>query len=152
MMRKYILLLILLVASPFAALAQNAGGLRGQVLDPSKAIVPGASVTLTMGKDIFTTKSGQDGMYSFHEIPSGAYSLTVDADGFARMTKSNVAIVAGQTRQLDLSVIIAVQEQNVDVTARNNGVSVNPDENGGAIVLNGGDLDALSEDPDQLQN
>src|SRR6202041_434035 len=72
--------------------------------------------------------------------------------GFARMTKSNVAIVAGQTRQLDLSVIIAVQEQNVDVTARNNGVSVNPDENGGAIVLNGGDLDALSEDPDQLQN
>ena len=152
MMRQYILLLILLVASPFAAFAQNAGGLRGQVLDPSKAIVPGASVTLTMGKDIFTTKSGQDGIYSFHEIPSGAYSLTVEADGFARLTRSNVAIAAGQTRQLDLSVIIAVQEQNVDVTARNNGVSVNPDENGGAIVLNGGDLDALSEDPDQLQN
>ena len=29
---------------------------------------------------------------------------------------------------------------------------MNPDENGGAIVLNGSDLDALSDDPDQLQN
>jgi hypothetical protein len=60
MLYKYVFSLMILVVSPFAALAQNAGGLRGQVLDPSKAIVPGASVALTMGKNFFTTKSGQD--------------------------------------------------------------------------------------------
>jgi hypothetical protein len=152
MLHRYAFLLIVLVFSPFAASAQNAGGLRGQVLDPSKAIVPGASVTLTAGKNVFTTKSGQDGVYVFHEVPSGFYTLTVDADGFARLTKSNVAIATGQTRELDVSIAIAVQQQDVSVTDRNNGVSVNPDENGGAIVLNGGDLDALSDDPDQLQN
>jgi hypothetical protein len=151
MLRRYALLLILVVI-PLTALAQNVGGLRGQVLDPSGAIVPGASLTLTTGKNVYTTKSGQDGVYSFREVPSGLYSLTVDVEGFARLTRANVSIAAGQTRQLDVTVAIAVQQQDVDVTARNNGVSVNPDENGGAIVLNGGDLDALSDDPDQLQN
>ena len=151
MLHRYAFLLILLT-SPLGALGQSSGRLRGQVLDPSKAFVPDASVTLTAGKNVYTTKSGQDGFYTFYEIPSGVYSLTVDADGFARLTKTNVAITAGQTRQLDVSVSIAVQQQDVNVTERSNGVSVNPDENGGAIVLNGSDLDALSDDPDQLQN
>lgn len=142
----------MLIMSPLAALAQSAGAIRGQVLDPSGAIVPGASLTLATGKNAYTTKSGQDGGYSFREVPPGLYSLTVDVEGFARLTRANVLIAAGQTRQLDLTVSIAVQQQNVDVTSRNNGVSVNPDENGGAIVLNGSDLDALSDDPDQLQN
>lgn len=151
MLHRYAILLIALVLSPIAVFAQ-AGALRGQVLDPSGAIVPGASVTLTGGKNAFTVKSGQDGVYSFHDVPSGVYTLTAEAEGFARLTKTNVVIPAGQTRQMNVSVTIEVQQQNVDVTARNNGVSVNPDENGGAIVLNGGDLDALSDDPDQLQN
>jgi len=151
MLHRYALLLILVV-NAFTALAQSVGGLRGKVLDPSGAIVPGASLTLTSGKNVYTTKSGQDGVYSFREVPSGVYSLTVDVDGFARLTRANISIAAGQTRQLDVAVAIAVQQQDVDVTARNNVVSVNPDENGGAIVLNGGDLDALSDDPDQLQN
>ena len=152
MLYRAILLLMILVANPFTALAQIAGGLRGQVLDPSKAVVPGASLTLTAGANVYTTKSGQDGVYTFHEIPPGVYSLTVDSDGFARLTKSNITIAPTQTRQLDLTVTIAVQQQDVNVTDRSPGVSVNPDENGGAIVLNGGDLDALSDDPDQLQN
>lgn len=152
MLLRYVFFLLILIVSPLAALAQSVGAVHGQVLDPSGAIVPGASLTLTTGKNVYTTKSGQDGAYSFHEIPPGLYSLTVDVEGFARLTRANVVIAAGQTRQLDVTVTIATQQQNVDVTSRNNGVSVNPDENGGAIVLNGSDLDALSDDPDQLQN
>jgi hypothetical protein len=152
MLHRYFFLLILLAAGPFTASAQSSGGLRGQVLDPSKAIVPGATVTLAAGKNVFTTKSGQDGTYNFHDVTPGLYSLTVDVEGFAQLTKNNISIVAGQVRQLDVSVAIAVQQQDVNVTDRSSGVSVNPDENGGAIVLNGNDLDALSDDPDQLQN
>ena len=143
---------MILVARPFNVFAQSAGGLHGQVLDPSKAVVPGATLTLTAGTNVYTTKSSQDGAYTFHEVPAGVYSLTVDADGFGRLTKSNLVIASAQTRQLDVTVAIAVQQQDVNVTDRSSGVSVNPDENGGAIVLNGGDLDALSDDPDQLQN
>jgi hypothetical protein len=150
--RSLFLWLTLLFVSTGAAVGQNVGGLRGQVLDPSGATVPGSTVALTAGKNVYTTKSGQDGIYTFHEIPSGLYALTVSADGFATSTRNNVPIVAGQTRQMDVSIKIAEQQQDVTVTERTNGVSVNPDENGGAIVLNGSDLDALSDDPDQLQN
>jgi len=150
--RSLFLWLTLLFASSVAAAGQSFGGLRGQVLDPSGAIVPGSTVALTAGKNVYTTKSGQDGVYALHEIPSSLYTLTVSADGFATSTRNNVQIVAGQTRQMDISIKIAEQQQDVTVTERTNGVSVNPDENGGAIVLNGSDLDALSDDPDQLQN
>jgi Carboxypeptidase regulatory-like domain len=144
--------LTLLFVITVSAEGQTVGGLRGQVLDPSGATVPGSSVALTAGKNVYTTKSGQDGIYTFREVPSGLYTLTVSADGFATSTRNNVPIVAGQTRQMDVSIKIAEQQQDVTVTERTNGVSVNPDENGGAIVLNGSDLDALSDDPDQLQN
>ncbi len=153
MLYRYVFLwLILLFASTVAAVGQNVGGLRGQVLDPSGAIVPGASASLAAGKNVYTTKSGQDGAYNFREISPGIYTLTVTADGFATSTRNNVSIVAGQARQMDVSIKIAEQQQDVTVTEKTNGVSVNPDENGGAIVLNGSDLDALSDDPDQLQN
>jgi hypothetical protein len=152
MLHRYIISLFLVLASCTSGLAQSAGALHGQVLDPSGAIVPGASITLAAGKNAFTTKSSADGSYSFHDLPPGNYSLTVDAEGFAPLTRSNVVVAAGQTRQMDLSIKIAVQQQDVTVTGKNTGVSVNPDENGGAIVLNGSDLDALSDDPDQLQN
>ncbi len=58
MLHRYVLLLLLVVASSLTGLAQSVGALRGQVVDPSGAIVPGASITLTAGKNAFTTKSG----------------------------------------------------------------------------------------------
>lgn len=135
-----------------AAIAQSTGGLRGQVLDPSGAVIPGASVILTQGSNVFTTKSGQDGVYTFHSVSTGIYTVTVDAEGFAHFAKSDVVIAADQVRQLNLPLVIAVKQEDIQVTAQVTGVSVNPEENAGAIVLSGKDLDALSDDPDQLQN
>jgi hypothetical protein len=149
---RVFLLLVMMLTLHSSAIAQNAGNLHGQVTDPSGFVVPGASITLTRGKNVFTTKSGQDGTYTFHEVPSGSYTVTVDAEGFGRLTKSDVVVVAGQARQLNLSLSIAVQQQDIQVTAQANAVSVNPEENAGAIVLTGKDLDALSDDPNQLQN
>ena len=119
MLHRYVLLLILLVASTVEAFAQNVGGLRGQVLDPSGAIVPGASVALSAGKNVYTTKSGQDGVVYLSGDSFGTFtSLTVAADGFAPLTRNNVAIAAGQTRQMDVSIKIAEQQQDVTVTER----------------------------------
>ncbi len=44
-----LLLLVLVLVFRHASVAQSTGSLRGQVLDPSGAVVPGASVTLTQG-------------------------------------------------------------------------------------------------------
>ena len=147
-----LLLLVLPLVFPSRVAAQSAGSLRGQVLDPSGAVVPGATVTLTQGPTVLSVQSGNDGVYVFKTVPAGSYTLTVAAKGFALFSKTSVVIAAGQARQLNASLAIAVQQQDVTVSDQSAGVSVNPDENSSALVIKGSDLDALSDDPDELQN
>jgi hypothetical protein len=147
-----LLLLVLPLVFPSRVAAQSAGSLRGQVLDPSGAVVPGAAVTLTQGPTVLSVQSGNDGVYVFKTVPAGSYTLTVAAKGFALFSKTSVVIAAGQARQLNASLAIAVQQQDVTVSDQSTGVSVNPDENSSAMVIKGSELDALSDDPDELQN
>jgi hypothetical protein len=147
-----LLLFVLALACPSKSLAQSGGSLRGQVLDPSGAVVPKAMVTLSQGSTVLNAQSGNDGAYSFKNVPPGSYTLSVQAGGFAIFTKPDVAIAAGQARQMNVSLTIAVQQQDITVNDQSPGVSVNPDENASALVVKGSDLDALSDDPDELQN
>ena len=150
---KFCLLpLVILLAHPSPVLAQTVGSLRGQVLDPSGAVVPGATVTLSQGSKVLTTQSARDGAYSFTAVPFGSYTLAVNAEGFAQFSKTNVLILSEHVQQLNATLVIAVQQQDVQVTGEHQGVSLSPDENSSAIVLKDRDLDALSDDPDELQN
>ncbi len=147
-----LVLLVLALAFPSMVVAQSGGSLRGQVSDPSGAVVPGAAVTLTQGSIVLNGQSGNDGVYLFKAVPSGSYTLTVQAEGFATFSKPGIVIAAGQARQLNVALAIAVQQQDITVNDQSTGVSVNPDENSSALVVKGSDLDALSDDPDELQN
>lgn len=149
--RAFLLLMLLLFTYLSPTNAQTTGGLRGQVLDPSGAVVPDLVVTLTQSSNALNARSGKDGAYNFQALPQGAYALTVDAPGFT-LAPMEVSITAGHVRQLNLTLAIAVEQQNIQVTSQNSGVSVSPDENADAILLRGHDLDALSDDPDQLQS
>jgi len=60
----------------------------------------------------------------------------------------DIALTA--SRQLNLSLKIAEQQQQVTVTNSTTGVSLNSDENINATVIKGADLEALSDDPDEL--
>src|ERR1700722_19124701 len=138
-----LLLFFSLLACPTRAIAQATGVLRGQVLDPSGAVVPGASVTLSQGATVLTSQSGSDGAYSFKAVAPGSYTLAVEAPGFATVTKPGVVIAAGLTRQQNLTLTIAVQQQDITVNDQSPGVSLNPDEISSALVVNGTALDAL---------
>ena len=75
----------LLVASTAWAQTTTAGTVVGQVTDPSSAIVPGATVTLTdatTGNSRDTTTNDQ-GRYIFVNVPPGNYAVTVNKPGFA---------------------------------------------------------------------
>jgi hypothetical protein len=152
MMKCLLLLLAIAFAFRTPVAAQSTGSLRGQVLDPSGAVVPQASVTLTQGATVFSVESGNDGVFAFKAVPPGSYTLSARANGFATFSKPGILVAAGQVRQLNVSLAIAVQQQDITVTDQNSGVSVNPDENSSALVVKGSDLDALSDDPDELQN
>ncbi len=147
-----LLLLILVLAYPQRyAHAQAVGVLHGQVFDPSGAVVTDATLKLARGEAVFTTHSSDDGIYSFRSIPEGPYTLTVAAPGFADFSKTNI-LVSSRMQLLDVSLSIATQLQELTVGDEPNAISVNPDENASALVIKGSDLDALSDDPDQLQN
>jgi Carboxypeptidase regulatory-like domain len=133
--------------------AQNStGGLHGTVMDPSGAIIPGASVVLSGNGKTLTTTSGGAGAYRFSALPPGHYSVNTTIEGFTPYTVPDVAVVAGQSKTLNISLTIAVQQQKVEVTAESNTISTSPDSNANSVVIKGKDLDALSDDPDELSN
>jgi hypothetical protein len=82
--------------------AHETGSLRGQILDPTGAVIPGAAITVSQGNKVITTRSGQDSVYNFRALPTGNYSLSVDAKGFALPSNLDVSILSGQSRQLNL--------------------------------------------------
>jgi hypothetical protein len=156
MNRLYGLLCILIICAVVFSTpvlhAQNKAALHGQVTDPSSAIVPGASVQLSGGGKSFSATSGSDGTYSFGTLPAGQYTLDVNVPGFTPFAESNVSIVSGTSRMLNIPLTIATQEQQVEVTADTRQLDTEPADNGNAVVLSGKDLDALSDDPDEMQN
>jgi hypothetical protein len=153
--RKMFLLLftlgLLLGCATSAATAQRAGSVAGQVLDPDGALVPGASVVLTGGTSTLEMQSTANGTFSFKTVAPGTYTLTVEAAGFSFFSKTNVLVNAGETSTLKIPLTITLQ-QNVSVPGQSAGVSVDPNENANATVIKGADLDALSDDPNEMLN
>jgi hypothetical protein len=139
---------------PTGLLAQSgSGSVHGQVTDPSGAAVPNAivDVTTTSGQGA-TSRTGRDGGYEVKGLSPGNYTVKVNADGFETFASPPVAVAPGQSQKVDIPLTIAVQQQSVEVNDNPVTLSVSPDQNAGAIVLSGKDLDALSDDPDQLQS
>jgi Carboxypeptidase regulatory-like domain len=147
-----LLLTIGALALPIRAEAQDTGGLHGQVFDSTDALIARATLTLTHESSVFHSASDETGTYAFRSLPSASYSLRVDAPGFATFSKENISISSGQIRQLNVTLRVAVQNEDVQVSEQSGGVSVNPDENANATTIKGADLEALADDPDQLRN
>jgi hypothetical protein len=91
------------------------------------------------------------GAFVIGRLVPGRYELKVSAKGFTAATMSGVMVTGGKTTAAVVKLDISVNSE-VNVTAETTGVSTSPDENANALVIKGKDLDALSDDPDDLQN
>jgi Carboxypeptidase regulatory-like domain/TonB dependent receptor len=129
------------------------GTLRGQVTDPSGGSVSGATVLLTTpsGGSMDTT-TNKDGVYEFKDLPAGKYQVKTVAQGFSLFTKTDVVVSAGQVTRVNISLALEVQQEKVEVQATSTQVDVNPANNANSITLEGKDLDALSDDPDEMES
>jgi hypothetical protein len=136
-----------------AAVAQGTTGeIRGTVSDPTGAVIPNASIVLTSDESsIPATVTGHDGSFRFAGVPAGRYSLIVTADGFAPATLDGIEVLPGKIVQKNVGLQLPVAQQQVEVTDEATGVSTSADNNASSIVIKGKDLDALSDDPDELQ-
>jgi hypothetical protein len=129
------------------------GGLNGVVTDPSGGVIAKAAVRLTnaSGASLDTT-TNRDGFYEFKGLLPGTYILKAVAKGFAIFTQEDVQILAGQTKQMNMGLLIQVEEEKVEVSDSSTKVDVAPSNNAGMVVMQGKDLEALSDDPDELQS
>ena len=130
----------------------NSGALRGQVTDPSGAAITGATAVMTpaTGSPLVAQTNAQ-GMYEFKALPAGKYVLTVVAPGFTTYENDNV-VIADQALRLNVSLTIEVQTQKVQVSDTAPTVDVNPANNAGSITISGKELEALPDDPDELES
>jgi hypothetical protein len=146
-------------AAPSAqAVVSATGGTRvhGTITDPDGELIPGASVTLTPSSKTgnasgTTVKSGSDGTYSLMIAP-GTYTVVVSMPGFASYSALNVKIPAVVSTTLDAKLQVGVADQVVNVDADSVQLSVDPDANASSQIISGKDLDALSDDPDELSS
>jgi hypothetical protein len=145
-------LLVILAASALAQAPNNLGSLHGQVTDPSGAVVIGASVTVTtpsgQSQSAVTDKQGN---YVVRDLPAGDVTVNAAAPGFTPYQMPNVIISASQSQQLDIAFSITAKPEQVTVQSENSNVDVNPANNASATILKGQDLEALSDDPDELE-
>jgi hypothetical protein len=147
----------LLISCFFSAglLAQSGEvSLRGQVTDQSGAFVPGVPVMLiASGAVIREAKTDEsEGRYVFRDLPPGTYTLRVRVKGFADIEKPDVAIVQGQPQVVNLQLDVVMEEQAVTVKEEEApSVSVSSANNASAVTLQGSDLEALSDDPTDLE-
>jgi hypothetical protein len=111
----------LVLASGAAVWSQTVQGvITGTITDPTGAVVPNATVTITnVGTNISqSTTTGGDGSYRFPLVPPGTYTVEIKAANFATVRASGVVVQASQTipfnRQLELAKaqqVIEVNEQ-----------------------------------------
>ncbi|HEY1986271.1 MAG TPA: TonB-dependent receptor [Terracidiphilus sp.] len=152
----YVCISIALFLSGCALLAkaqsQN-GEVRGTVTDQTGALVPSAMVVLSNDAGYAkTAASGHDGVFAFAGVMPGRYKILVTAQGFAAASVEDVKVFAAKTAVENVSLQIQVDEQQVQVKEESLGVDTSAENNASAIVIKGKDLDALSDDPDELQN
>jgi hypothetical protein len=153
-MSKKLIALLLPLTFSWALQAQQLGILKGTVMDESGALVPGAKITVSNAAGPVKSAVASDtGAYSIAGIASGKYTVQVTSPGLVQFQPASVDIAAGGTATLDIKLRVALENQEVTVQ-ENVGptVSTDPSQNAGALVLRGADLDALSDDPDDLQS
>jgi hypothetical protein len=143
---------LLLAAVPLSAQTPT-GAIRGQVTDPSGAALVGATVLLTTPSGgSMDTAANKEGFYEFKNLAPGAYEVKAVATGFALFDKPGVALAAGQSLRLDISLTLEIQQEKVTVNDSSTQVDVSPANNANSITLQGKDLEALSDDPDELSS
>lgn len=125
--RSLILSAVALLAA-MAASAQVAGRLSGEVVDPSGAVIPGATVNIYMpgGKaPLLAGKANEAGLFSFIAVPPGTYDVAVEAKGFAKVVLREVKV--NPVRETGLGSIklqVATTAETVVVTTEANVVQL----------------------------
>src|SRR6516162_1128503 len=119
----FVLIMALAAGIPSSTPAQTAGTgvIVGTVIDPTGATIFGATVTLrdAATNAVRTASTNQAGRYDFPNLPPGKYDLIINKSGFRQAKFSNVDVVVGESRTLDVKLDLGASTESVEVVATN---------------------------------
>lgn len=103
------------VLIPIHAQSTSQTVLRGRILDPNRAAIPGASVSVTAkGFPSRSTLTDQTGQFSF-PLPAGEYQITAVAEGFAEAAET-IRFDPQHTREIELILPVFAAGASVTIT------------------------------------
>jgi Carboxypeptidase regulatory-like domain/TonB dependent receptor len=149
----FVFLLSSIVFMAYSTAQTTTGSLRGQVMDPSGAAVAGATVIVLPAQGAaITTTTNRDGSYEAKTLLPGKYTVQVFATGFAQFEAKDISVEAGAAAVLNVHLNIEVQKEKVEVSENAATLDTSGASNANSITLTGKDLEALSDDPDEMQD
>jgi len=133
-----------------ASLIAQTATLRGVITDESGAVIPAAKVTANGPNGARSATTGNDGSYALAGLVPGDYTVEASASGLALPQPAQITLSAG-VRALNLQMNVAATRQEITVQESDAAVSTDAASNASAVTIKGSDLDALSDDPEDLQ-
>jgi hypothetical protein len=132
---------------------RSKGAIHGLVKDDLGGAIPNATVTITdQSGQTQSAKSSARGEYAFGGISPGTYTVSVDYAGMQQSGTVLVSVATSQSVMGNVLMKVSVQKQELTVNeATENQVNTDPANNASALVLRQQDLDALPDDPDDLE-
>src|SRR5687768_17058384 len=110
----------LLMAMASGAAAQEfRATVRGQVVDSSKAALPGATVNVTnqQTNEVATATTNEQGSYTIPFLRPGTYTMTVEMSGFQNYTRKDMTLQVGQTAEVNVTMPVAGVAETVTVSS-----------------------------------
>lgn len=147
------LLIALCVSATFSVAQVSMGSVQGTVKDPSGAVVPGATITLTENATGLTrtATSNASGFYNASGLPPGTYTIKTTAKGFNTGTET-VQVTVGSQNTADVTLGLATAGTTVEVVGTG-GVEVNTVNQEVSTVVNSqqiANLPTLTRNPYDL--
>jgi len=124
-MRVRLFLLALSVALSAVCLAAPGlaqttfGTILGTVTDPSGAVMPKVTITVTNeGENIsHNVTSDAQGNYQAENLKAGKYTVTAQVNGFKEVTVKDILLIARQIVRVDLKLVMGTAAEQVTVVA-----------------------------------
>ncbi len=113
---------------PGIACAQNTNGtIRGQVLDPTGALVPNASVSIRnqgTGVTVFQGRTDPAGTFAAPQVIPGLYRVTVSAPGLKQAVVENLVATVAQVSSVTVTLALGASSEIVVVQSRGEALDI----------------------------
>lgn len=110
---------VLLLSAGMVVAQELSGRIDGTVLDETRAVIPGATITAThvSTNTVYTATTSSGGKFSIPNARLGNYKITVEAANFRRAVIDDVVVVVGQSSTLNISLQVGAISEEVQIDA-----------------------------------